>query len=123
MGTFLNCLRQAILSETPAYQGRIVFNGKIFHFQAEKRHDVKTGADLRKIGLTSSPDHVVQLSGALRNEKTNEVTNFRLWFEKGSANFLPLRFEFKAKPYLRLVFDQETVVAAQQLSENRESAQ
>jgi hypothetical protein len=51
------------------------------------------------------------LSGALRNEKTNEVTNFRLWFEQGSANFLPLRFEFKPKSYLRLVFDMEPAAA------------
>ena len=49
----------------------------------------------------------MMLNGSLRNEKTNETTTFRLWFEKGSANFLPLRFEFKPKPYLRLVFDGE----------------
>ena len=121
--TFLNSLRQAILTEAADYQSRIVFNGKIFRFQAAKHQDPKTGADLQKAGLTNSPDLVVQLSGVLRNEKTNEVTNFRLWFEKGAANFLPLRFEFKAKSYLRLVFDQEPPPAPEQLSVNRESAQ
>jgi hypothetical protein len=120
-GTFLNCLRQAILTAEPAYQSRIVFNGNLFRFQAGKHPDPKTGADLRKEGLTPSPDLIIQLSATLTNEKTNEVTNFRLWFEKGAANFLPLRFEFKAKPYLRLVFDQEPA-AAQQLTANREAA-
>ena len=41
------------------------------------------------------------------NEKTHESTPFRLWFESGSPNFLPLRFEYKPKGYLKLVFDAE----------------
>jgi hypothetical protein len=122
-GTFLNCLRQAILAENQTYQSRIVFNGKTFQFQAVKRRDPRTGEELRKLGLTSSPHAIVQLIGTLRNEKTSETTNFRLWFEQGSPNFLPLRFEFKAKAYLRLVFDQEPPLPAQQLSLNRDPAQ
>jgi hypothetical protein len=59
----------------------------------------------------------MQLSGVLRNEKTHEASSFRLWFEQGSANFLPLRFEFKPKSYLRLVFDEEPLVQAQALTQ------
>jgi hypothetical protein len=106
-GTFLNSLRQAIVADGENYQSRIVFNGKTFQFHAAKHADAKTGADLGKAGLTASPDGVMLLSGSLRNEKTNEVSNFRLWFQQGSENFLPLRFEFKPKSYLRLVFDVE----------------
>lgn len=122
-GTFLNCLRQAILTAAPAYKSRIAFNGKIFQFQAEKHSDRKTGGDLFKQGLTALPEMIVQLSATLRNETTNEVTNFRLWFEKGSANYLPLRFEFKAKSYLRLVFDRDPTTDGQQLSASRGSNQ
>jgi len=117
--TFLNSLRQAILTEPQTFRSRIVFNGKTFQFLAEKHLDRHTGSELRKAGLTASPEAVVQLTGTLRNEKSNEITNFHLWFEKGTANFLPLRFEFKAKPYLRLVFDQEPLHGSQQLSLNR----
>jgi hypothetical protein len=122
-GTFLSCLRQAILSAAQTYRSRIVFNGKTFQFQADKRPDAKTGADLRKLGLTSSPAMITLLNGALRNEKTNEVTNFRLWFEQGSANFLPLRFEYKAKSYLRLVFDEEPAVPLVSVAQIRELPQ
>jgi hypothetical protein len=108
-GTFLNSVRQAILSDGDHYRSRIVFNGKTFQFNADKRADSKTGAELRKVGLTLAPESVTLLNGSLRNEKTNEVSNFRLWFERGSENFLPLRFEFKPKSYLRLVFDGEPV--------------
>jgi hypothetical protein len=106
-GTFLNSLRQAILTEDDTYESRIVFNGKTFKFRAAKRADAKASAELRKAGSISLADGITQLNGVLRNEKTNEVSNFRLWFEQGSANFLPLRFEFKPKAYLRLVFDEE----------------
>jgi hypothetical protein len=109
-GTFLNSLRQAIVADGKSYQSRIVFNGQTFQFHAAKRADAKTGADLRKAGLTTAPDGIMLLSGALRNEKTNEVSSFRLWFEKDSENFLPLRFEFKPKSYLRLVFDMEPLI-------------
>ncbi len=105
--TFLNSVRQAIEAEGDHYQSRIVFNGKTFQFSAAKRPDARTGSELRKVGLTASAPGIMLLSGALRNEKTNEVSNFRLWFEQGSANFLPLRFEFKPKSYLKLVFDVE----------------
>ena len=106
-GTFLNSVRQAIVSENENYRSRIVFNGKTFQFRAVKHGDAKTGAELERTGLTADAQSIVQLNGTLRNEKTNEATAFRLWFEKGSANFLPLRFEFRPKSYLRLVFDGE----------------
>ncbi len=122
-GTFLNCLRQAILAEASTYRSRIVFNGKIFDFQAEKHSDAKTGSILQKAGLTSTPDRILQLTGTLRNQKTQEITSFRLWFAGGSADFLPLRFEFKAKSYLRLVFDQEPPAAADKLVAHRQSDQ
>jgi hypothetical protein len=107
-GTFLNSLRQAIVTDADSYDSRIVFNGKTFRFRALKRNDTKAGAEFQKGGLTESAQNVMMLNGSLRNEKTNETTTFRLWFEKGSANFLPLRFEFKPKSYLRLVFDGES---------------
>jgi hypothetical protein len=122
-GTFLISLRQAILSAGDEYQSRIVFNGKTFQFHAAKRLDAKTGAELQRAGLTASPEAIRQLSGVLRNEKTNEMSAFRLWFEQGSANFLPLRFEFKPKSYLRLVFDEEPPAPAQALTVDRELPQ
>jgi hypothetical protein len=119
-GTFLNSLREAILSAESTYRNRIGFNGKTFEFHASKRLDARTGSALRHAGLTTLPDAIVELTGVLRNEKTNEATTFHLWFEQGAANFLPLRFEFKAKSYLRLVFDEKPPLPAETLTFNRE---
>jgi hypothetical protein len=107
LGTFLYSLQQAMQAESSAYDGRFIYNGKIFKLHAAKRRDAKTGEDLRKKGITLSADSITTLNGSIVNEKTNESTPFRLWFESGSPNFLPLRFEYKPKGYLKLVFDAE----------------
>jgi hypothetical protein len=107
LGTFLYSLQQAMQAEGAAYDGRFIYNGKIFKLHATKRRDAKTGEDLCKKGITLSADNITGLNGSIVNEKTKESTPFRLWFESGSPNFLPLRFEYKPKGYLKLVFDAE----------------
>jgi hypothetical protein len=119
MATFLNSLREAMQTDGADYDRRFVYNGKTFRLHAEKRRDAKTGEELGKSALTASANAVMLMNGTIRNEKTNEPTNFRLWFEAGSPNFLPLRFEFKPKSYLRLVFDAEPGNGRQTLSLNR----
>jgi hypothetical protein len=112
LGTFLYSLQQAMQAEGAEYDGRFIYNGKIFKLHATKRRDAKTGEDLRKKGITLSADNITGLNGTIVNEKTNESTPFRLWFETGSPNFLPLRFEYKPKGYLKLVFDAEPLSKA-----------
>jgi hypothetical protein len=107
LGTFLYSLQEAMQAEAPVYDGRFIYNGKIFKLHAVKRRDTKTGEDLRKKGITAAADNITGLNGTIVNEKTKESTPFRLWFENGSPNFLPLRFEYKPKGYLKLVFDAE----------------
>jgi len=119
MATFLNSLREAMQTDGADYDRRFVYNGNTFRLHAEKRRDLKTGEELRKAALTTSANAVMLMNATIRNEKTNEPTNFRLWFEAGSPNFLPLRFEFKPKSYLRLVFDAEPAHGRQTLSLNR----
>lgn len=104
MGTFLYSVRQAMLSPANEIQTRFIYNGKTFSMLSEKRVDEKVGRELQIAGLIEHAASAIQLNGSIRNEKTNEVTSFRLWFDNSSADVLPLRFEFRAKSYLRLVF-------------------
>jgi hypothetical protein len=105
ISTFLCSVRRAIETGDSKFDNRLVYNGKTFRFHAEKHLDPKVGEELRKSSIVATSDRVTALAGTIRNEKTNEATNFRLWYEQGSPNFLPLRFDFKPKSYLRLVFD------------------
>jgi hypothetical protein len=114
MGTFLYSVREAMLASADKLQTRFIYNGKTFQMQVEKREDDKVGQELRAAGLVAEASSATMLTGVIRNEKTNEITNFRLWFDKSSSDLLPLRFEFKPKSYLRLVFQAvpETSLAA-----------
>ena len=104
MGTFLYSVREAMLANTNKLQTRFIYNGKTFNMICEKREDLKAGQELRNAGLLSEPSSAIMLTGAIRNEKTNELTTFRLWFDRTTPDLLPLRFEFRPKSYLKLVF-------------------
>jgi hypothetical protein len=104
MGTFLYSVREAMLAPANKLETRFIYNGKTFSMLSEKREDHKAGLELHNAGLIANASSALMLTGAIRNEKTNEVTNFRLWFDRTSPDLLPLRFEFRPKSYLRLVF-------------------
>jgi hypothetical protein len=45
----------------------------------------------------------MRLNGSIQNLATRAKTPFRLWFEPGRE--MPLRFEYRAKSYLNLIFE------------------
>jgi hypothetical protein len=53
------------------------------------------------------PNGTVRLSGMLQEKGSTQKTPFRLWYEKDSPNYIPLRIEYRAKSFLKLVFEHE----------------
>lgn len=106
--TFLYSVREAMLAGSAKSESRFIYNGKMFLLRIDQQADGKTGQELRAAGLVDQASSIMRMNGAIRNEKTNEVTNFRLWFDRTLPDLLPLRFEFRPKPYLRLVFQSTT---------------
>jgi hypothetical protein len=104
MGTFLYSLREAMLARGKSYEARFLYNGKTFQLHSDKRHDEKVGHELQRAEVTADAATVTQLDGKITNVETREITTFRLWFDSASDDLLPLRFEFRPKSYLRLVF-------------------
>jgi hypothetical protein len=104
IGTFLYSVREAMLSPEAKVQRRFIYNGRTFTLLADKREDDKTGHELYAHGLIEQPAHAVLLTGAIRNEQTKDTTAFKLWFDRTTPDLLPLRFEFRPKSFLRLVF-------------------
>jgi hypothetical protein len=103
-GTFLYSLREAMRSNSAKLQKRLIYNGKTFRMTVDKREDKKVGEELRAAELIDSASSAILLVGSVQNEHTKELTNFRLWFDRTTPDLLPLRFEFRPKSYLRLVF-------------------
>ena len=67
--------------------------------------DGKATVYFRERRLIAKPAEVVRFDGRVRREAGGKETEFRLWIPSGAERPLPLRIEYQAKSYLRLVFE------------------
>lgn len=105
--TFLYSLLEIIRSNCSRAEKQFFYNGTTFRLVAEKKLDRRAGEEFRRVGLTTRPAEIEQLVGTIQNQQTESQTSFRLWFDASSQNVLPLRFEFRPRSFLKLVFDAE----------------
>jgi hypothetical protein len=89
--TFLNSVRQALLNPSEKTEGSLVYNGKLFTLTTEKQAD----------------GTLMRLNGTLHETATGQKSTFRLWYEKDSDSFLPVRIEYRAKSFLKLIFEKD----------------
>ncbi|MBK9167471.1 MAG: hypothetical protein IPM24_08395 [Bryobacterales bacterium] len=59
----------------------------------------------RKTPDPKRSERAIRLEGVIEAEAKREKTPFRLWYVDGTPPGLPFRIEYKARPYLRLVFE------------------
>ncbi|MBV8728945.1 MAG: hypothetical protein JO336_03960, partial [Acidobacteriia bacterium] len=86
---------------------RYVYGARAYHLHLARTEDPKATAAFRERGLISANAEVIRATGLLRREGGGKDQNFRVWFEAGAPMPLPLRIEYQAKSYLRLVFESE----------------
>lgn len=102
--TFLYAVRLAMVNGQSKTSVPFLYNGKRYKLDSESVEDRKMAQQFASRKLTGSPDRVLRLNGAIQNVATRDKTTFRLWYEQGSET--PIRFEYKAKSYLNLAFEQ-----------------
>jgi hypothetical protein len=103
--TFLESL--ARLLRGSADETSYIYHGRRYHLSLRRSADPKATAQLRERGIIGQTSEVVRASGQVRRESSGKEHNFRLWFEPGSDTPIPLRIEYQAKSYLRLMFEEE----------------
>lgn len=103
--TFLYMVRKAMLDAGPRTTGSLVFNQKEFRLDTQKEADASAAAHFAGKELVAPSAAVTRMNAVLTRLSTGEKTPFRLWYEAGAAPGLPLRFEYQAKPFLRLTFE------------------
>jgi hypothetical protein len=103
--TFLYAVRRAMLDPNDLTEERLIFNGKDFALRTDKRPDAAVGAELVRRNIARSADRVIRLNGMLQPGKGGARTGFRVWFESGSEQTPPLRFDYQARSFLRLAFE------------------
>ena len=117
--TFLYALTRAIQSGLSQSKTPFLYNGKMYELRTEQGSDERTGEEFQHASLVASGKNVVRLKGSVRAADSQQETVFRLWFDRASANPLPLRFEFRPKSYLKLVFDAQPGASAEPPVVNR----
>ena len=85
--------------------GRYSYSGRPYRLRLTRSADAKATAYFRERRLIAGLTEVVRVAGRLRREAGGKETEFRLWIPSGAEQPLPLRIEYQAKSYLRLVFE------------------
>lgn len=103
---FLETLADALRPNGPA-EARFAYAGRFYRLRIEKERDAKATANFRQRRLVGASAQVVRATGKLRRESGGKESDFRLWVEEGAARPLPLRIEYQARAFLRLIFEAE----------------
>jgi hypothetical protein len=101
---FLHVLASA-LRETAPTESRYTYAGRIYLLVLHRTSDEKAAGSFRQGGLLPPGRDVSRVSGTVRREAGGKPIEFRLWIEKDALRPVPLRIEYQAKAYLRLVFE------------------
>lgn len=106
--SFLSAMMQTIRDPAEKTECTFVYGGGEHKLVAEKRSDDKVAKRLAARGLTRFPERIIAVHGRLQELSGSRGSKFRIWFEKGSDNPLPLRIEFQPKAFLALAFEAKT---------------
>jgi len=110
--TFLDSVRQAMVSVSDRHEALFVHNAKRYRLSAQRRTDTAATRRFATRGLVSSSAHVARISGSIADFASGGRTAFQLWFEPGDPTGLPLCFDFQPRSFLRLVFEWDRAGAA-----------
>ena len=86
--TFLRAMLECLQSTSRKTSAQVVYNGKLYRLATSKSAD----------GALTRVDGVMERSG--------DKSPFRMWY-RPSENALPVKIEYKARSFLRLVFESE----------------
>ncbi len=114
--TFLYAVHKAILDPDATTSGSLIYNGKEFQLRTTKEDDAAAGAHFVARGLVRESSRVIRLNALLHDCATGHETPFKVWYEVGAEHLPPLRFEYQAKPFLRLTFEFDPAAAGPPVS-------
>jgi hypothetical protein len=101
---FLHTLAAGLRQLSPG-ESRFTYAGRLYRLSLEKAADAKATADFRKRGLIAGTASAVRVTGKVQRAAGGKESHFRLWVEDGAARPVPLRIDYQARSFLRLVFE------------------
>lgn len=104
--SFLESLA-GLLRRPERRESSYVYSGRVYSLWVDRAVDAKATALFRTRKLVPPDGTVIRVAGRLRRQAGGKETDFRLWVEQAAERPVPLRIEYQAKSYLRLVFEAE----------------
>ena len=101
---FLQTLADLLL-KPDGREARYTYAAHSYRLQVSRAEDPKSTEYFRARKLITDAVHIVRVSGRLRREVGGKEIDFRVWIPANSDRPIPLRIEYQAKSYLRLVFE------------------
>jgi len=95
-GPFLAAVRSAALCEDVVTRRPFLHAGKLYSLELRRRAEGER-------------------EGLIRDDNGTKAADFRVFYPAGDSSGLPVRIEYRAKPYLKLVFDAEDAPAQSNL--------
>jgi hypothetical protein len=90
---FLHTVRAAFASNAPS-ESTFVHNAKLYRLRTK---------------ISPTPGGLL-LIGKIAEQGTTQESEFKVWYDPSDGTGLPLRFEFKPKSFLHLVYEQDPAV-------------
>jgi hypothetical protein len=105
--TFLYSAHRALIDPHSSDEMRLHFNGKTFALRTRAEADYSIGSQLSARGLIGDARRVMRLDAAIWPLSGERATPFRIWYDSAFPERPPIRFEYQARSFLRLVFERE----------------
>jgi len=103
---FLQALAELLL-RPERERGTFTYSGRIYQIRMVRSIDRKATAYFRERRLVGNAADVVRVTGKVQRNTGGKETEFSVWVQAGADRPLPLRIEYQAKNYLRLIFEVE----------------
>jgi hypothetical protein len=102
--SFLQALAD-LVAHPERSQATYIYSGRVYSLWVARAGDAKTTALFRQRRLIDGNTGIIRITGTLQRQAGGDKTGFRIWVPYPSEHPLPLRIEYQAKSYLRLVFE------------------
>ena len=113
---FLYAIHRAMISPRQPFQTTFLHNAERSLLETTSHSDPRTGRVLKAQGVVKDESAVVMLAGFVRSARGQKSSEFRVWFESGAADAVPLRIEFRPRSFLHLVFEHDPSTGGPQIA-------
>jgi len=102
--SFLQALAE-LVAHPERTQTTYIYSGRAYSLSVRRASDPKTTALFRQRRLIDGNTGIIRVTGTLQRQAGGNPIGFRIWVPYPCEHPLPLRIEYQAKSYLRLVFE------------------